>query len=783
MVAIAVVLVLLLIGLAAAAQTAAGKPAPGPTGKATISGKVTDAATTKGVGGVAVTAYLQSPDSNQPGGFAYTAAASVVTPKGGSYTLEKLTAGTYRVEFVPSASSGYARQTWLGVAALSAGDDIVLAARTERTGVNAALSTGGTISGVVTDGSRQGVGGVTVTAYRQFSADPVWTQLYQYETVATTVTSTSGSYTLTGLPTGEPAVVYHVDFRPAHLETYALEAYDDECAVANGDDVELTPGASATGIDAMLDTPGTLEGTITDAGGIPIQGIHVHICYQTTGIIANLGDVATDADGRYVQHGLKEFPFFPWATDPDGWHLDAMAYPQDDPENPGSPDPSEYVPPGGTKTRDLTLDPAGKVTGRVLDAGLSPVAGVSVSAWSLTDYGGGDFGWDQVSDFAKTGSDGRYIIPALAVGDAYLMFTDPPAWRFARTCYGGATLVSDATPIPIEAHVAATAGDVVLSTQRGSISGTITDGAGDPLSQCDATVRVFDPEDDWSDPSVAVEFSGGDGAYSVDGLPYGVYKVIFNHQSDLPNLTTTYDNDPFDMDPTPVTVGADSATSAGIDGSLPLPSTITGAVTGGGEALQGIQVMVAVDRGGWWNDVAWSETNGDGVYEARVPAGDAYRVRFEDPYGNWVGEWYPSDVAVGPQSTKSGIDADLARAAHITGHVTIPEGAGYGLGDVWISAVAIVGGEYTPPDYGGVQPDENGDFDVGGIPVGGDYVLKFENWNGHDGDGNGYLFEFFDDTLDWASAQATKIYVDENGQWLASDHSQQVTIDAVVDEL
>jgi DNA gyrase inhibitor GyrI len=748
---------------------AALEPIGTPAGKAkaSISGAVTDAASGKPVAGVTVAAYLQVvPDPAKPGEYRYDAVASATTSHKGTYKLDKLAAGTYHVEFRPAASTAYAPETWSGRPALELGDDVVLAERTARTGVDAALDATSTFSGKVTNLAGVPVADVTVTAYLQFSPDPQWPMLFDYEAVASATTTSTGTYSISGLAAG----TYHVDFWPPDLIAYALEAWRDQAAVGVGDDIVVTTPGPLTGIDAVLDPSGTLRGTITDPEGKALAGMSVNICYQTPGIIANLKTVTTDTNGDYSFSGLKEFEFFPWAFDPAGWHRDAMAYPEQ----------GDVVPVGGVKEVELVLAPAGKVTGRVLGPSGEPVQGVSVAAYSRVDYGGGEFYWEQVTDFVKTDADGSYTIAGLGVGNAHLGFTDPPLWRFARTCYGGAPIISESTPIPVTGGVTTKVDDVTLSADRGTITGTVTDGHGATLPWCDVTIELFSG----GESSVAVEYTLADGVYGVDGLPYGDYKVSFNRQGNTPNLSMVFDNDWFDQHPTPVTVNAAGTSPASVDAALPLPSLIRGTVTGHDVGpLAGIQVMAVIELWPlfWW-DVAWSQTDEYGAYSLPLPAGD-YRVRFEDENGDWVPEAWNDvlrvedgvTIQLAAETTASGKDAELAPAGHIRGHLSVPDGAGYTLEDVWIVPFMVVNGQFGEC-VGGTTASETGDFDLGGLPFG-EYVLDFQSRSG-----GGSSYEWYDDSASWEAA--TRIFVDAAGQWPAADHSGgELVIDDVVDDL
>ena len=144
-----------------------------------ISGKVADSSGPP-VGNVSVNAYDSSGTmvDEQP------------TDSDGSYTIGGLPAGDYRLQFVPDQRSAYTQQFYNGAATLGAATPVSAALGQTTAGIDANLSGGGSIDGVVTDAtSGQGLAGVEVDVSGQNG-------------YAVSVTDASGHYSVGGLKSG-----------------------------------------------------------------------------------------------------------------------------------------------------------------------------------------------------------------------------------------------------------------------------------------------------------------------------------------------------------------------------------------------------------------------------------------------------------------------------------------------------------------------------------------------------------------------------------------------------
>ena len=112
----------------------------------TISGRVTDSATPgNNLQGICVGVLAAS-------GGGMTIVANTNTNASGNYTFNGLAAGSYKVGFSPCGQN-YVGEYYNGVSDFASGETINLGAGQSRTGIDASLEPGATISGHVTDSS------------------------------------------------------------------------------------------------------------------------------------------------------------------------------------------------------------------------------------------------------------------------------------------------------------------------------------------------------------------------------------------------------------------------------------------------------------------------------------------------------------------------------------------------------------------------------------------------------------------------------------------------------
>lgn len=236
---------------------------------ATISGRVRS--TSGPLQGVCVTAQTV-PYVDTGYGYATTNSA-------GEYAISRLPAGAYKVHFSACNAGNYVGEWWDDKPDVTSADTFSLAAGAARTGIDAELRTGATISGTVTDTAGTPLQNICVSAQGGVA-------------YGSAQTDASGAYTVVGLPAGS----YRVTFSACVADmNYVSEWWDDKPSPSGADPVTLTDGASASGIDAALVPGATISGRVTSAAGAPLPGA----CVTATVGASSYGKAA-GANGEYT---------------------------------------------------------------------------------------------------------------------------------------------------------------------------------------------------------------------------------------------------------------------------------------------------------------------------------------------------------------------------------------------------------------------------------------------------------------------------------------------------
>lgn len=399
----------------------------GPRGS--ISGTVTDAATGDPVAGVTVTSTFS------------IFSVSAVTDTLGGYTLSYLPGGPFDEHFVGADGSavGYSTDTL---------DGFALGVDEARTGVNLALDAlegPGSISGTVTAwDTGDAVEGVVVVSGRD----------HHHE--ASAPIGADGSYTIGGLPTDEYLVVFE-----SHDGDYLSEYYDGDFSFdfSTVDWVTVAPGATVTGIDAVLRSLGTISGRVTAADtGEGLAGVEVRFYDAALWDEGQPVDppipwaVWTDEDGNYsaVVHPGRYLVSFVPITHPTYGHVvydDAQLLVDGTRIHVGS---GEGVSGIDAALPNLAL---GSISGTVTDADTGdPIAGVKVSAISFVDAGE-----------AVTDESGTYTIANLP-GQDYTVFFDGTDVGYGTGWYSDDEF-EESTLVPLGVGDAVTGIDGVLEEQ------------------------------------------------------------------------------------------------------------------------------------------------------------------------------------------------------------------------------------------------------------------------------------------------------------------------------
>ncbi len=337
---------------------------------------------------------------------------------------------------------------------------------------------------------------------------------------------------------------------------------------------------------------------------------------------------------------------------------------------------------------NIALTPAAMIKGVVTDHNGAPLADIRANVMRENQ--------DLVFRSQKTALDGSYEISGLYTGTYQIYFDDPTHATYAPEYYNNVQNREDATLLNITAGQMITGIDAQLDSLS-TITGTVTDLSGTPLANITINGDRQRLEQDglhWDREFSAI--SGGDGYYTLSGLPAGIYRIRFADTSPIyPWTTTTYATEYYGdlYDPAAATLLTitNSAIVPNINAQLDLRGAVSGRITDAqGRGVSGV-VRAAYDNElepnrGYWVDVlhsAMADNNGNYTFCCLDPV--PHRIFF-DTQGSftYISEYYPNahdaanamPVPVTADSTTPTIDAQLESYSVISGRVADRQGAG-----------------------------------------------------------------------------------------------------------
>lgn len=416
----------------------------------TLAGIVDAASTGSGVGRITVQAYAVESNGRA------VLQASTATAADGTWDIPGLLPGAYRIEI---SAQGFQTE-WYPSSSSESGAETVEVQGLEKTGGLRAVVQGlpGTITGtVVTGESPPPAVTVTVTPDQGATRKPV----------ATVTTTSTGSYTVTNVPTPN---TYNLSFTAPGYQP--------------GTDTEVLTGGQQDIADSVTLTAeaGSISGTVSGGSG-PLGGVTV-----TASANGHTYKTATPTSGAIGTFSLDNLPSpatYLLTFSATGYGTDTIA---------------QQLGPG----QDLTglsvslSGGAGDISGTVESEGGGALGGVTVTVTGAAK--------PLATETLTAGDVGSYELAGLSTPGEYTL-------TFSLSGYTSVTI-----PVDLSSGASATGVDATLMPENGSIDGTVeASGAG----VAGATVTVTDG----GPPLTTVSTTDPAGGFSLSGVAAGTYSV------------------------------------------------------------------------------------------------------------------------------------------------------------------------------------------------------------------------------------------------------------------
>ncbi len=661
-------------------------------------GTVTDESNSAPLAGIEVSVY----DENA------LVVATVPTTASGIYTVTGLATGNYRVRFVPPASgvnSAYLAEYHNNQPTLALADGAAVTVGAETT-VDAGLTPGGQIKGQITDQTtNNAIGGIHAEAYDRYGV-----------LQASATSATDGTYTLTGLASGD----YWLYF----------EAPDSGAAARYGsahhlDAVEVTAPGVVNNLNAQLVQLGQISGRVTAAdGGAGLGGVSVRL-YDGDGLFVD--SVTTDSSGIYTTTGLLAGSYtlyaMPFETTVSAAYLPAF---YNGKASLLQADPVQVPNVGIIPNINFTLTRGGAISGAVTAA----AGGAARRDVNVILY---DTGYQRLKSTETTGA-GTYRFQGLSAGSYLVQFVPQrfgESSAYASRYYQGKS--DPATADRVQVTGAATTPNIngvlpLRSTVTGQISGNVTEEAtNQPLVNVRVRAR------DANGRIVADTTTAADGNYALVGLNSGRYRVQFERTQ--PNaagfyyIEEYYNNQSTESGADLVAVTAPNVT-ANINTALALAGQISGHVTAAdtGNSVAA-QVLLYDDTGARVATATLSSFRESYTF-AQVSPGD-YRLYFAPvalPYipaysGNAATLATATPVTVNSGQRTENVDSTLAHGAQIVGQLLAAD-TGFPIDYNNIELYDVTSGQLLDT----MRTDSEGHYGTFGL-ANGSYIIRAKEDN------------------------------------------------------
>ncbi len=565
----------------------------------------------------------------------------------GTYAFGGLQPGSYVVQFMGCDNQGsVAPQYYNNESDSGSADPITLTTGKVTRGINATMKPGAIIRGLVTDSSGKPLSNVCVGVADQ--------SLVNFGDVFDAIDFTrAGKYRAVNLAPGQ----YQVSFGCASGGKYVSHWYRAKSQTEFPGLLSI-PSGLTSGINAVMRPGGSVSGLVTNKAGHQARNTCLYLVNAKTGlqVLSSVFDGFVD-HGRYKITGLAAGAYKVFfygcgiATNYASQWYHGRATER-------AADPVRVRPSHLTAGINAVMTTGGTISGQVVARATGkPVRNECVDAYDSAT---------QASGFAQTDKTGHYTMRGLATG-RYLLF-------FSRCFRKGPNVISFTRPGLVSVKAPhATTGIITRLAPGGNVSGTVSAGM-PPKPQIGTCVELAP-----LDPDGAYGFgqTGTDGTYTATGLAAGKYQVYFNDPFCLfgvPSLASQwYSGQPTQATADVVTVTT-GGTTTGIDATLQPFGTITGTVTGPGQAAVSGECVTAVPVGKDFAGFFPPEiaiTTATGSYSLLEVQPGRYKLKFSTGCGDsgFKTQWWQNAtsratatvITVGAGAAVTGIDAVLTR--------------------------------------------------------------------------------------------------------------------------
>lgn len=345
--------------------------------------------------------------------------AMVQTDESGHYAIG-LTTGIYRLGFNTSESemqrASYVGEYYGNVASIVDATPIVLTLGNDLT-INSELAIIPNISGRVSNTSGEPiVGEITVEMMKRVLIEGEWQwQCCSYSIPP--ILSLDGHYEIRNIEPGEYIVRFHAG------EQYVAEYYPNQYMLANATIFTITDSSIITGVDAVMEQPGLIRGTVVDGANQPLPNVSVRLyteSYLNDQTEREPHQLQTDRNGHFsTSWGPNKI----WMEFKDPFNRVAGEF-YDNKSYLDSAIPVT-VTPETMVTLSVKLERGASITGHVTGWNGEPLANVIVHVeryWAYWPYSI-NYPWEHMAQLGgSTDEHGNYRITGLTPGAKYRLY-------------------------------------------------------------------------------------------------------------------------------------------------------------------------------------------------------------------------------------------------------------------------------------------------------------------------------------------------------------------------